>query len=59
MYKPYRAALEAVRREFDRAASRYPRLFHEMLEYNTCRVDPLAETNGKTTLNCSKELVRH
>ena len=34
MYKPYRAALKAVRREFDRAASRYPRLFHEMLEYN-------------------------
>ena len=29
MYKPYRAALEALRREFDRAASRYPGLFYE------------------------------
>jgi hypothetical protein len=32
MYKPYRAALKALRREFDRAATRYPGLFYELLE---------------------------
>jgi hypothetical protein len=32
MYKPFRAALEALRREFDRAAVKYPGLYYEMLE---------------------------